>query len=452
MRNPKRKTVLIIGGGGREFVLAKMFSEAGWRVLWYTGNLLHAGWLAIRHCELAIPHSGLLEDLILYVHEQCIDLVVIGPEAPLVNGYADAFKRAGIPVFGPNRRAAHLEGSKDYANRVMAAAGIPTAPSKAFTRSGLGRALSYVGQHFAQSSDPIVVKDDGLCAGKGVTVARTLAQAQKAIHACLVEDKFGSGSRKVVIEEFLRPAEGLTRAEFSVFAMVAGQEYIVAPATMDYKPVMNFDKGPNGGGSGAVSHPEFVTAQVMAEVRCKIINPLLAELAKRNIEYRGVLYLGLILTDDGVKVVEFNCRFGDPELQTLYGLHRDGLPEVTEAIANGRSISGMEIRWSNQRTVYVVMHAEGYPWKVLRKGRETGDEITGLNEAAVLEGVTVVHAGTVEGGTGVILTNGGRVLGILGVKSTREEAREAAYSGVDLVSWKGEFHRDDIGIWGCEAA
>jgi len=372
-----------------------------------------------------LPSLAVDSGLVGWAVRENIDLVVIGPEAPLVAGLADEFEAAGLPVFGVCREAARLEGSKIFAKEIMAAAGVPTAAARAFT--GFDEALAYL----RTGTAPYVIKADGLAAGKGVIVAPDFGTARQALSDCLVDRRFGDAGRQVLIEEFL------AGQEVSVLAFVDGRTIKVMPPAQDYKRVGDGDAGPNTGGMGAYAPAPFLDEAGLAQVVTGIIEPTIEALSKRGITYKGVLYAGLMLTDRGTKVLEFNTRFGDPETAALMPLFDGDLAEVMLACAQGR-LAGVDVSWSGAKSVTVVLASEGYPESPI-----TGREITGLDAAAEKD-VTVFHAGTrLEGGR--LLTGGGRVLNVGAVGDSFARAREKAYEAVKLIKFDGMRYRTDIG-------
>jgi phosphoribosylamine--glycine ligase len=354
------------------------------------------------------------------------DLYVIGPEAPLVDGLGDRLRADGHLVFGPGAAGARLEGSKVFMKELLAEAGVPTARYEAFTDSTEARA-------FCRSlPGPWVVKTDGLAAGKGVLVTDSLAAAEADIEAKLSGDAFGAAGRRVVVEQ------GLTGPECSLLVLCDGKRLAPLAPAQDFKRRDDLDGGPNTGGMGAYSPVPDVSDRLVSQLVDEAVAPLVAALRARSIDYRGVLYAGLMLTPDGPKVLEFNVRFGDPEAQAvLLRLENDLVGLLAEAAAGSlRS----EPRFDAGAAVCVVCAAPGYP-----EAPKTGDPIAGLEDAAALEGVTVLHAGT-AGGRGGLVTAGGRVLGITGQGATIAEARARAYAGVSAVSWPGMQARSDIAL------
>jgi phosphoribosylamine--glycine ligase len=394
--------VLVIGGGGREHALVWKLAQSRHVTKLYcsSGN---PGIAALAECVAA-------DDLAKFAAAEKIDLTVVGPEEPLCAGIVDEFQAKGLRIFGPNRQAARLEGSKAFAKQFMLKHGIPTAAAEIFDDAQAAR--DYVRKRGA----PIVVKTDGLAAGKGVVVAQSVAEAEQAI---VDLQRFGS---RLVIEETLHGEE------VSVLALVDGQSFKLLPAAQDHKRIGDRDTGPNTGGMGAYSPTKLDVDAT------EIFERALAGLK----DYRGVLYAGLMLTDDGPKVLEFNCRFGDPETQVIVPRMDFDLVEAMIATAEG-ALETVELNWKREAAVCVVMAAGGYPGNFQR-----GRPIEGLKEAAQLANVTVFHAGTKRAPDGRIVTEGGRVLGVTGLGETIEEAARCAYEGVGRIHFDGAHYRRDI--------
>jgi phosphoribosylamine--glycine ligase len=349
------------------------------------------------------------------------DLVVVGPEAPLAAGVADALIEAGIPVFGPTRAAAQLEASKAFAKQVMAAASVPTAMAKvASTAAEAEEALDSFGA-------PYVVKDDGLAAGKGVVVTADRAAALEHAQACF--DAGGS----VVIEEYL---DG---PEVSLFVLSDGSTVVPLAPAQDFKRIFDNDEGPNTGGMGAYSPLEWVPASLVDEVIERVAQPTIDEMARRGTPFTGVLYCGLALTSRGLRVIEFNVRFGDPETQAVLARLKTPLGGVLLAAAKGELETVNNLNWSSQSAVAVVLASGNYPDKP-----RTGDPIGGLADAAALEGVSVLHAGTALAEDGTVVSAGGRVLAVVGLGEDLSEARDKAYDGVSRLTLEGGQYRTDI--------
>lgn len=350
------------------------------------------------------------------------DLVVVGPEAPLVAGVADAVRAAGIPVFGPSAAAARLEGSKAFAKEVMAAAGVPTADPRVVTDPAeAASALDTFGA-------PYVVKDDGLAAGKGVVVTEDRSVALEHALACLAKP----GGR-VVVEDYL---DG---PEVSLFVLSDGATVVPLVPAQDFKRVGDADTGPNTGGMGAYTPLPWAPEGLVAEVVAQVAQPTVDEMARRGTPFVGVLYCGLALTSQGTRVVEFNARFGDPETQVVLARLATPLAGVLLAAATGRLADLPPLEWRDDAAVTVVVASSGYP-----EAPRTGDPITGLAEAAAVPGVHVLHAGTAAGPDGSVVSAGGRVLSVVGTGTDLAAARAAAYAGVERIALDGSHHRSDI--------
>lgn len=354
-----------------------------------------------------------------------IDLTVVGPEIPLAMGLADRLRAEGKAVFGPNRAAAEIEASKAFAKEVMTSAGVATAGSRAFT--DLAQAEQYVAGH----SEPLVVKASGLAAGKGAVVCNTRTEARAALREMLGEKKFGEAGNVVVIEEFM-PGE-----ELSVFAVTNGEGIVLLPAAQDHKRLGEKDTGPNTGGMGAYSPVAMATPRLLDRVTREVLAPTLAEMARRGARYNGVLYAGLMLgPDDSIKVVEFNCRLGDPETQAVLPLVESGLTECLYRVARNEAPSGIKL--SRAAAVTTVLAAKGYP-----ENPEKGAAITLPNQLPA--GVTVFHAGTSLDAGGILRVNGGRVLNVTAVSTTFAEAQAKSRAGAESVQFSGKVYRGDIG-------
>jgi phosphoribosylamine--glycine ligase len=410
--------VLVVGSGGREHALAWGLarSPAVDAVVAAPGS---PGLAALGEC---MP----LDDALAWA--ESYDLVVVGPEVPLVAGLADDLRARGVPVFGPSQAAAHLEGSKAWMKEVLSAAGVPTARHRTFTSEGEDDALAFL----ETLPGLYVVKTDGLAAGKGVLVTDDLAVARAGVRSYLAGEAFGDAGRTLVIEE------GLTGPELSLLVLCDGSlEGVPLAPAQDFKRVGDGDTGPNTGGMGAYSPVPAATGSLVGEIMDTAITPTLSELARRGIEYRGVLYAGLMLTPSGPKVIEYNVRFGDPECQVVVPrLESDLAAHLLEA-STGRIVT--PVRFRDDACVTVVLAAEGYP-----ASPRTGDVIEGLDAAAALDDVIVFHAGTARAGDRLV-TAGGRVLDVSALGPTIEAARARAYAAADLVSWPGRVYRTDIG-------
>ena len=422
--------ILVVGSGGREHAIAwRLSKDASKHELFCApGN---AGTAAVA-TNVAVGAED-VAGLVKWARENSPDLVVVGPEAPLVKGLADAMLAVGFPVFGPVAAGARLEGSKRYAKEVMNAAGVPTGRAEVFTDPVAAKAA------LGGFGLPVVIKADGLAAGKGVIVAETREQAEAAIDDMLVANKFGAAGAEVLVEEFL---DG---EECSILAMTDGETAVLLPGSQDHKRIFDGDKGPNTGGMGAYSPAPVVTDEMLPEIKEKIILPVVRELKKRGITYRGILYAGLMITPEGgkkalsgsrVNVVEFNARFGDPETEAV--LPRLGGDFATALLhaATGR-LREEDVAVVKDVAATVIVASGGYPGAY-----EKGKAIAGLGDAAD-SGAIVFHCGTKRDGDAVV-TAGGRALSVTGLGATLREAVDRAYAGVSKISFDGMFFRRDI--------
>jgi phosphoribosylamine--glycine ligase len=420
--------ILLLGSGGREHALAwKIAASPLVTKLWCApGN---AGITREAECvALDVANHAAVID---FCKKNDVELVVVGPETPLVAGIVDDLAKAGIKAFGPGREAAQLEGSKGFTKDLCAEFDIPTGAYKRFHNAA--DALAYVRMHGA----PIVVKADGLAAGKGVVVAKTIAEAEAAI-AMMLEGGFGTAGAEVVIEEFL------SGREISFFALCDGDTAIPLASAQDHKRVFDHDKGPNTGGMGAYSPTPFVTPEIHNQIMSRIILPTISGMKKRGMPFRGVLYAGVMLTEAGPKLFEYNVRFGDPECQVqMLRMMSDIVPALLAACDG--ELKHFDLRWYAEPALTVVMAAKGYPGDYKR-----GTRIDGLAEAAKIEGVEIFHAGTAAK-DGVILAHGGRVLNICAMGKTVTEAQARAYQAVDAIRWPDGFCRRDIAWQALEA-
>jgi phosphoribosylamine--glycine ligase len=417
--------VLVVGGGGREHALCWALAAS---------PLLTKLWCAPGNpgiAELAecLPISATdIAGLVGFATDNKVDLVVAGPEAPLTLGLADACAAAGLRCFGPGAAAAQLEGSKAFCKEVSDAAGVPTAAWARFDDPAAARA------HIQAKGAPIVVKADGLAAGKGVVVAQTVEEAEAAIADIMESRVHGAAGATVVIEDCL------IGEEVSFFAICDGTTAVPLAAAQDHKRVGDGDTGPNTGGMGAYSPPPAFTDALRDEVMARIIRPTLTEMARRGTPFRGVLFAGLMLTAQGPKLIEFNVRFGDPECQALMLRLRSDLLPALLAACDGE-LARFDLRWERDHSLVVVMAAEGYP-----AAPRKGTEIRGLEAAAQIPGVQIFHAGTARREDGALVADGGRVLTIGATGATLKAARDAAYAAVDALDWPGGFCRRDIGF------
>ena len=417
--------ILVLGGGGREHAISWALAKSPRCTELYVapGN----GGTANIARNVKDLNAEDAQAVLAFAQAHNIELVVIGPEAPLVAGVADVLREAGIPVFGPDAQGAQLEGSKTYSKRFMDANGIPTARYQSFTDAASARA------YCDELGAPLVVKADGLAAGKGVVVAETLDMALDAVEACF-DGSFGDAGQTVVVEEML------TGPECSLLAFVSnGKAFCMAPA-QDHKRAYDGDLGPNTGGMGVYSPVPIVTEEEMATM-ISIMEQSAAATAKDPFEndYRGCLYGGFMLTPEGPKVLEFNARFGDPETQVVLPRLEGDLVNIMLAVAEGRP-EDIVLSWSEKWAVSVVLASEGYPGSY-----EKGKVILGLEEAQDLDGVIVFHAGTALNPDGELITAGGRVLNVVALGDTFEEARNRAYEACELIKFEGVQYRSDIG-------
>jgi phosphoribosylamine--glycine ligase len=414
--------VLLIGSGGREHALAWALSASPLLTRLYCapGN---AGIAEVAEC---IPIAAMdFDRLVAFGREKGIDFVVIGPDNPLVGGLWDRFEAAGIRATGPSQAGAILEGSKGFVKDLCSEAGIPTAAYRRFHEAAPAKA-------FADTLDlPVVVKADGLALGKGVIIAETRADAAKAIDF-MFEGGFGESGREVVVEEFMDGEEA------SFFALSDGEHVIPLVGAQDHKRAFDGDKGPNTGGMGAYSPAPVLPPGLERVAMDRFIRPTVAAMAARGRRYQGVLYLGLMVTKDGPKLVEYNCRFGDPECQVLMMRLKSDLLTALLAMRDGQ-LRNLDLRWSDEAALTVVMATKGYPGDYGK-----GSQIRGLDAASAVEGVQIFHAGTARRDGGFV-ANGGRVLNITALARTVAEAQSRAYRAVDLIDWPEGFCRHDIG-------
>ena len=414
--------VLVVGSGGREHTLSWKLAQSPrvTELLAAPGNpgiARHARCLSIRERDVEALREAALRER--------VDLTVVGPELPLSLGLADRFRERGLAVFGPSQAAARLESSKAFAKDLMARHGIPTARFRAFTEAGPARAWC------RELGAPLVVKADGLAAGKGVMICRTLPEADTAVAQCLDERAFGAAGASVVIEEFMEGEEA------SFFAVTDGAAILPLASAQDHKTVFDGDQGPNTGGMGAYSPAPVVDVGMTERVMAEIVRPTVAAMAKEGVPFAGFLYVGLMITRDGPRVVEFNCRFGDPECQVVIPRLAGDLLPLLDAVARGAGIPA-SVSWTPDASVCVVMSSGGYPGPY-----ETGRPITGLTEAEALPGVRVFHAGTALR-DGALVTAGGRVLGVQALGGTVRAAVDAAYAAVARIRFEGAHFRRDI--------
>ena len=419
--------ILVAGNGGREHALAWKLAQSPRvaRVLVAPGN----GGTALAGGKIGnVPIAA--DDIAMLVRlakDENIELVVVGPEAPLAAGAVDAFRASGTRCFGPSQAAAQLESSKAFAKAFMQRHGIPTARYAVFT--DFNAAID----HVHTIDYPIVVKASGLAAGKGVLLPESLSETEAVLHQIMVEQAFGAAGDEVVIEERLAGQEA------SVLAFSDGRNLAMMPAAQDHKRIFDGDLGPNTGGMGAYAPAPVITAGLLDEVRQTIMQPTLDGMRAEGTPYIGILYAGLMLTADGIKVLEFNCRFGDPETQVILPLLASDLLQVFDACLDG-TLDQVDVRWHDGAAATVVAASEGYPGSY-PKNRE----ITGLADAEALRDVAVFHAGTKLADDGRVLTNGGRVLAVTATGDDLAGALAQAYNGVEQIRFQGMHYRRDIG-------
>jgi phosphoribosylamine--glycine ligase len=415
--------VLIIGGGGREHALAWKIAQSALvdKIYCAPGN---PGTAELgENVDLAVDD---IAGLCSFATDNAIDLTVVGPELPLTLGIVDLFKSEGLAIFGPSKAAAQLEGSKGFSKDLMAKYGIVTAAYASFSERAA--AVAYVKEQGA----PIVVKVDGLAAGKGVILAQTEQEAIDAIDDILVRKIFGAAGDAVVIEEFL------TGEEASFFAFTDGKNVLPLASAQDHKQIFDGDKGPNTGGMGAYSPAPVVTDSLYKRIVAEVVQPTIDGMAAEGCPYCGILFIGLMIENDDFKVLEFNARFGDPEAQPLLMRMKSDLVPVLLDCARGE-LTTKQLEWYERAAVCVVMAAGGYPASYAK-----GDAISGIDVANALDGVRVFHAGTAAV-NGQIVTAGGRVLGVTGWGDDVAMAIEKAYAGTEVISWSGAQMRSDIG-------
>lgn len=418
--------VLVIGSGGREHALVwkLMQSPSVDEVICAPGN----GGIA-EMVECVNVKANDIPALIDLAEERHIDMTVVGPEDPLNDGIVDEFMSRGLKVFGPARSAAALEGSKAFSKEIMKKYDIPTASFETFTEAG--KAFEYLRDHPA----PIVIKASGLAAGKGAIVCMTDEEAEKAVREIMVDKAFGSAGDTVVIEEFM------TGEELSVFVLTDGRDYLILPPSQDHKAVYNGDKGPNTGGMGAYAPAPIATEDVMQAVETQIIRPTIDAMAKENTPYTGLLYAGLMITPEGPKVVEFNCRFGDPETQVVLPLIDGDLAELLMATIDG-TIGTKQLETTGSYAVTVILASGGYPGSYNK-----GIEIHGLENIQPGRNKIIFHAGT-KLEDAKLYTNGGRVLNVVGMNNDLKIAMDIAYNLAESVHFENVYYRTDIGLKG----
>jgi len=414
--------ILVIGGGGREHTLAWKLSQSKNVEKMYAipGN---PGMEKIAECNSAISISD-NHALVTFAKEHKIDLTVVGPELPLANGVVDAFEAAGLKAFGPSKVAAEIEGSKAFSKWLMKKYNIPTAKFEVFTDAEAAR--SYVNEQGA----PIVIKADGLAAGKGVIVAATLEQAIEAVDSIMCDQTFGEAGSRVVIEECL------VGEEASLLTFTDGETIVPMISSQDHKRAYDNDEGPNTGGMGTYAPAPVATKEILAQVQKEILEPTIQAMSAEGRKYVGCLYAGLMITADGPKVIEYNARFGDPETQVVLPLLDGDLAEIMFACIDGK-LKDTKVSWKDEAAVCVVMAAGGYP-----ASYQKGDVITGI-DGAEAGGAVVFHAGTAKTDAGIV-TNGGRVIGVTATAANIKQAVDNAYAAVNKINFKDNHFRKDI--------
>lgn len=415
--------VLVVGGGGREHAICWKLSQSAHldRLFCLPGN---AGIAEFAEC-FSIKAED-IEGICEFVKDKDIDLAVIGPEVPLAMGLTDELEALGITVFGPNKNCAQLEASKAFTKQFLERHNIPTAGYREFTnKDEILKNLGIFGY-------PMVIKADGLAAGKGVVIAEDKESARIAIEEMMGDRIFGDAGDKIVVEEYLSGIEA------SMLCFVDEHSIVPMESAQDYKRIFDGDKGPNTGGMGTYSPSLVIDNELQARINSEILEPTLKGFQNDGLDFKGVLFVGLMLSDEGPKVIEFNNRFGDPETQSILRRLESDLLEIFVAVCDNR-LSEVEIKWRDETAVCIVLAAEGYPG-AYRKG----DVISGLEHTG--EDIVVFHAGTARDDDGNVVTSGGRVLGVTAIGATHEEARKAAYAGAELIRFKGAQYRKDIGL------
>lgn len=421
--------VLVVGGGGREHALAWKIGQSPRvnQVFVAPGN---AG-TSLDATNVPIQATD-IDGLIEFAKQNAIDLTVVGPEAPLVAGLVDRMQDQGLRVFGPTQAAAELEGSKVFCKNLLRSADIPTADYQTFRSAD--EAARYIKDRYSEPNDhvPVVVKADGLAAGKGVIVCQTRSEALEAIDRIAHQREFGEAGAELIIEE------RLTGQEASVLAITDGETIVTLPAAQDHKPAHDGDTGPNTGGMGAYCPTPIVDDELMAKVESDVLVPIVHAMKRSRRPFKGVLYAGLMLTPAGPKVLEFNVRFGDPECQPLLMRLKTDIVDIIEATVEGRLGEIADLEWDDRPSLCVVMASEGYP-----SSYEKGRAISGLDAADALPDVKVFHAGT-DTVQGEVVNSGGRVLGVTAIGDTISKAKLQAYTAVKEIRWQGAWCRKDI--------
>ncbi len=416
--------VLVIGSGGREHAITwALKKDKNVKNIFCAPGNAGTSFIA-ENVNIAVENT---DELIKFAKEKDIDLTIVGPEIPLVNGIVDVFNSAGLKIFGPDKRASMLEGSKKFTKELLKNNKIPTADFENFNETNA--AISYIKQ---LKKYPVVIKADGLAAGKGVLICNDEKEAITAIEDIMVKKIFKDAGKTIVIEEFLEGDEA------SILAITDGKNFLVLPSSQDHKRIYDDDKGPNTGGMGAYSPTPLITGNLLNIIKNKIFIPTLEGLQREGITYKGVLYAGLMITKDGPKVLEYNCRFGDPETQSILPLIENSLLDIFLSSTNG-TIKDIQIKIKNKFALNVVLASSGYPGKY-----ETGKEIYGLDKFKDRDDIIIFHAGTkIENGR--IVTGGGRVLNFTGIDNDIESAIAKVYNNIGQIKFEGVYFRKDIG-------
>ncbi len=419
--------ILVIGGGGREHCLAWKISKSPLTDKIYSvpGN---AGISEIAECiDMDISKNN-FNGLLKLVEDKGIDLTIVGPEAPLVDGIVDYFQSKGHKIFGPDSRAAAMEGSKVFTKEFLQKYGIPSADGIIFKKEDYDKAINYIKK---RKDFPIVIKADGLAAGKGVVIAENKVQAEEAVKDCFLKNKFGNSGDRIIIEDFLRGYE------VSVLCLCDGKEIVPMAPAQDYKRIFDNDMGKNTGGMGSYSPVPMVDENTYRRILSEIIFPTGDAIAKENMEYKGILYAGVLVSKGQPYLLEYNCRFGDPETQVVIPRLEDDLVPLLLDCING-DLNGKELKWDKNKCICVVAASEGYP-----ESSSSGDIIEGLDYYRQNDDIVVFHAGT-KIKDGSVVTNGGRVLGVVSKAVTFREVREKVYKAIERIRFRGKQYRKDI--------
>ena len=416
--------ILVVGSGGREHALVWKIAQSklATKIFCAPGN---GGITQVAEC-IDIKADD-IPALLEFARKEKIDLTVVGPEAALASGIVDEFRKYKLRIFGPEKAAARLEGSKVFAKQMMARYNVPTAEFRVFDDAGEAK------KHVSMRGAPCVIKADGLAQGKGVVVAQTIAEANQAIESFMINRIFGDAAKRIVVEDCLIGQEA------SILVFTDAKFVIPLASSQDHKRIFDHDEGPNTGGMGAYSPAPVVTKEIFEEIIQKVIHRIIGGLQKEGIEYRGVLYAGIMLTKNGPSALEFNVRFGDPETQAIVPRLQSDLVEVMLATSEQKLSRVKSLVWDKRACVCVVCASKGYPGEY-----EKGKEITGLNEAAAMKDAMVFHAGTNRGADKYV-TSGGRVLGVTGLGTTTQEAIDVTYQAVGKIHFEGMHYRKDIG-------